>query len=97
MQVRDPIANLEARVLERHRGPMRRARQCPHERVTAGLQHAERARELICEPRDPRIAPAFVAVPRLAHEADPRGRVGNDRVDGLGRQLVGDRFRFALK
>jgi len=80
------IAYLKARILERHPGPMRRARQAPHERVRARFEHPRNFRHDRCEPSDPRIAATLVVIPILAHEGDPRWRIGHAGINGVVRQ-----------
>jgi len=89
--VSDDVLHRPPRILDRGSSPVRRARQSPRERVSAGLRLPARHLEALGPRGDPSVAPAAVTVPRATHEPDAGGRVGDEavkRLVGLGAEDV---------
>src|ERR1019366_2117906 len=79
------IANGPPSVLDSRRGPVRRSRQSPHERMGSWPAHAAHLDEHGGKPRDPLVTAALVRIPLAAHERDTGRRVREDAVERRGR------------
>src|SRR5690606_36375654 len=73
VQPRDAVANLEPGILDGDREAVPRPGAAEREQVPARLEYAE----ALARP----LFPGRQVVPRLAHEPEPVGRVGDDGVD----------------
>ena len=77
-QVRHRALDGPPRVLDRAAGPVRRARERPHQRAATVARRGASDAEDRGEPRNPLRAPAAVPVELQAHEANARRRIRDD-------------------